>query len=195
MQVFLLSLLWLKNDEHQGPLPCKLVFVALALGLVGQSVWWKPVRVVVGMFQLLVGEVWKEVETREQKRDTRKQGQHSIKERREKTMLSYDPWGHNFPSYRLAWSPFGHPHPTGFCQVQPPKSSHIWLPPLLSVTVLVQVTITTHFSFVAVFYLLSLPLVSSPSSTLTSEILSFKGYTILWGVTSKFWAWVNTRPC
>lgn len=61
-----------------------------------------------------------------------------------------------------------------------------------SLSVLVQVTITTHLDFVKAFYLFSMPPVSSLSSILPSEILSFKDYFIPWRTTSEFWAWVIT---
>lgn len=62
---------------------------------------------------------------------------------------------------------------------------------LFSLSVLVQVPITTHLDFVKAFYLLSTPPVSSLSSILPSEILSFKGYFIPWRTTTEFWAWVT----
>lgn len=76
--------------------------------------------------------------------------------------------------------------------MHPSKSSHISLLSFLSVTVVVQVPITTHLDFVKAFYLLPMPPVSSPSSILLSEILPFKDYSFSWRIISEFWASFTT---
>lgn len=64
----------------------------------------------------------------------------------------------------------------------PSSLSQFWFRGLLPLT----------FDSIKAFYLLSMPLVSSSFSILPSKILSFKGYSILWRLTSEFWAWVTT---
>ena len=113
------------------------------------------------------------------------------RERRGDQMLQYQSSGQLLSVLPPSLRSIG-PHPIRFCQRHAAKSSHSWLLSLLYITVLVQVPITTHLDFVIASTFFSMPLLSSPSSTLPWEILPFKAYTIPWRIMSKFWAWVTT---
>ena len=108
-------------------------------------------------------------------------------------MLKIQPVLSYFPSYLLAWSPFGPPHPVKFYQVYSPKSSHIWLLSFVSVTTEVLITTHHHSSWLGRGFLPTLHTSSLIFSfILPSKILFFKGYTIPWKIKSNFWAWVTT---